>query len=326
MVPMRIFVGSSSEARPVAEQIARLLEEQKGIQTEVWSDLFPPGRTFLEQIEMLPDEVVAAVLLATPDVKSTRGTHAGSMPVPNILFEFGFLAARLGRGRVALVEVDELDLPSDLNGMSVIKDVQHTYGRDAAFLLHNDTHLKLLAWLRGLRTLAPGLPAMAQVHGYSGTWDVRNRFTRWRDHDVAPGDDVFFIGKTFLTLDAGGTTGSGVQVGTLSVSMGGYQVEREVVNEIVHASVDGDGTLRLRLKMVRSRIVPGSEHGVEHADARMRGDLGHVVFPLELRPATDEVRTLRGPHDFERAADAHLQLAQEKFVHTGLTGAADLER
>lgn len=325
-MPMRIFIGSSREAQRLAGKVAQLIESREGMHAVLWSDLFPAGIILLEQIERLPEDVTGAVLLATPDVDCTREGDAFAAPIPNILFEYGYLSARLGRRRVAILQVDGVELPSDLQGVRVIRDTQRRYRTEKEVALLPETGEDLLLWLDQLPTLAPGLPAMAQVHGYSGTWDVRNRFTRWRDHDVVPGDDVFFIGKTFLTLDAGGTTGSGVQVGTLYVSMGGYQVEREVVNEIVHASVHGDGTLRLRLKMVRSRVVPGSEHGVEHADARMRGDLGHVVFPLELRPATDEARTLRGPHDFERAADAHLQLAQEKFVHTGLTGAADLER
>jgi hypothetical protein len=136
---------------------------------------------------------------------------------------------------------------------------------------------------------------------------------------------VYFDGKTFLVFQSDGRRGTGVQVGKTHVSIGEYRVTREVVNEVLKAEIKDDGTVELRLRIIRSRIVPGSEQGAERADPQFREDLGNVEFPLVLKSERDEVRTLRGPHEFEREVDEKLQLADEKFVHFGLFESPGLE-
>jgi hypothetical protein len=302
-----------------------LIDAHEGAEAVLWSALFPAGVILLEQIERLPAEVAGAVLVATPDLQCRRGQTSFSAPTANVVFEYAYLSARLGRKRVSVLRIDDVDLPSDLQGVKLVEDNQFLYQQGAAFPLLERTKAELWRWLDQLPRLAPRLPAVSQVHGYSGTWNVRNRFTRWRDQGVQPGDSVYFVGKTFVVFQSGGETGSGIQIGKLHVSIGGYRVTREVVNEVLEAKIDGDGAVRMRLKVVRSRIVPGTERGAEDADPRLREDLGNIEFPLVLAPDTDEAATLRGPHEFERGADDKAQLAQEKFVHVGLFVAAGLE-
>lgn len=327
MGPDKIFIGSSTEAEPLARSVGALIEAHAGKAALLWSDVFPAGEILLERIERLPDEVVGAVLVATPDLECRRNGSSFAAPAPNVVFEYAYLSARLGRRRVAILRIDDAGLPSDLQGVKLIADNQQRYNRGAAFPLLPDSIERLGQWLAGLPRLAPKLAAMHQVHGYSGTWDVRNQFTRWREADVHrdQGESVYFSGKTFVVFNGNGKRGSGVQIGKLHVSIRGYSVVREVVNEILDAEVNESGAVGMRLKVVRSRIVPGTERGARNADPRFREDLGSIVFPVSLTPHDAETATLRGPHEFERGADAKAQLAEEKFVHVGLFVAPGLE-
>jgi len=321
----KIFIGSSSEAEALAQVVGEVIDNHKGTQAVLWNNSFPPGVILLEQIESLPDQFVGAVLLWTPDLECCRNQTSFSAPIANIVFEYGYLSARLGRRRVSILQFHEVDLPSDLQGVTIIKDKQYQYQKDKAAPLSESTKKSLWQWLDQLPVLTPQLPPIVQVHGYSGTWNVYNKFTRWRDQDVHSGDLIYFKGKTFLLFESNGKSGSGVQIGKLHVSIGKYSVTREVVNEIIKAEIDDDGTVRLRLRIIRSRIIPGTEQGIDDAHPRLREDLGNIEFPLELKSEKDDARMLRGPHEFERGADEKIQLAVEKFVHFGLFEAPGLE-
>jgi predicted nucleotide-binding protein len=107
----KIFVGSSSEAVKVAELLAKVIK-QAGMEPVVWNTIFPAGDILLENIEQLPSSVDGAVLVATPDVVcerrgepffapvAERRGEPFSAPVANVIFEYGYLAARLTRLRV----------------------------------------------------------------------------------------------------------------------------------------------------------------------------------------------------------------------------------
>src|SRR5215475_2925412 len=114
----KIFVGSSTEALNEAGFIAKVIEKQPGMEAIVWNgDAFVVGRTLLETIERLPFDYHGAVLLATPDVACNRNRKSFDSPVNNVVFEYGYLAARLGRDRVAICRFKDAEVPSDLGGM-----------------------------------------------------------------------------------------------------------------------------------------------------------------------------------------------------------------
>src|SRR5262249_61527485 len=104
----KIFVGSSTEALNEAGFIAQVIEKQPGMEAVVGNrDAFPVGRTLLEAIERLPFDYHGAVLLATPDVSCRRDGESFTAPVSNVVFEYGYLAARLTRERVAICRFKE---------------------------------------------------------------------------------------------------------------------------------------------------------------------------------------------------------------------------
>src|SRR5215208_4349413 len=99
----KIFIGSSLEALNQAELVAKVID-QAGMHPVLWKTIFPAGNILLEKIEQLPNMVDGAVLLATPDLVCDRQgkNEQFSAPVANVVFEYGYLSARLSRKRVAI--------------------------------------------------------------------------------------------------------------------------------------------------------------------------------------------------------------------------------
>src|SRR5262245_40971485 len=312
----KIFVGSSTEALNEAGFIAKVIEKQPGLEAVVWNrDAFPVGRTLLETIERLPFDYHGAVLLATPDVSCRRDGESFTAPVSNVVFEYGYLAARLTRERVAICRFKEAQVPSDLGGMKVIHIKQ--YRKKKASALPRHAKYELTAWLKSLPASTTGIPAVSQVHGYSGTWTVESRFSLWRGVRLKGGDKVFWEGKAYLVLDDHGELGAGIQVGQLYIVVGKYRASYEVVNEIVSASVGNDGILKLRVRVVR-REGPKNEAGTL-ANPALKETLARKEFDIELKPVEHERRKLSGFHEF-RSATTVYQKAEEHWEYCGLLG------
>ena len=159
----KIFVGSSTEAQKVAEAVGEVIDSHEGTEAVLWNTLFPAGIILLEQIERLPNEISGAVLLATPDLECRRNEKTVAAPIANIVFEYGYLSARLGRKRVSILQFGDVDLPSDLQGVRVIKDNQYEYQKGSAAPLLERTKRDLSQWLEQLPRQTPGLPPISQV-------------------------------------------------------------------------------------------------------------------------------------------------------------------
>lgn len=115
-----IFIASSSEALDQAERIAAVLEEVPNVKPRLWKDEFVNGDITFIRIEELAREISGAVVVATPDDVSEIRGQRGRTPRANVLFEYGFLVASLGRHRVALCRYEDVVLPSDFNGLTHI--------------------------------------------------------------------------------------------------------------------------------------------------------------------------------------------------------------
>ena len=248
----RIFVGSSSEAVRLARTVGAAIEDA-GMSAVVWdTSAFPVGSTLLERIESLAGEVEGAILLFTPDVHATRAGKTTEEPVSNVMFEYGYLSARLGRQRVAICLVDDADLPSDLHGVKVIQ--AGTIG-DRPPELPGRLVGELRSWLDALPQRAERIPPVVQMHGYSGTWDIETRFDVFRGLQVTPPDEVFWFGFTVLLIPPRGRGGKGIMYGSDHVNWRGYRTQHDVVNEVRDASVDTHGVLTLRVLILRRQLV-----------------------------------------------------------------------
>ena len=91
-------------------------------------DREPKGGTIIEEFEILASRCVFALVLLTPDDKWVSGVtnKAAFRARQNVVFEMGWFFHRLGRQRTRLIYRGNLDLPSDVTGVTSIhyeKDV-----------------------------------------------------------------------------------------------------------------------------------------------------------------------------------------------------------
>jgi Predicted nucleotide-binding protein containing TIR-like domain len=125
----RLFIGSSSEAKDLAEQIQMILDDVAEV--KIWDQqTFFPGEHPLESLRREVLQTDFALLLVTPDDKIRKRDKAGYSVRDNILFELGMFMGVLGprRSFYLVVEVTTKDhkkkqlmLPSDLAGITRVQ-------------------------------------------------------------------------------------------------------------------------------------------------------------------------------------------------------------
>jgi hypothetical protein len=273
----------------------------------VWNtEVFPPGRTLLEQIEILPSQFDTAVLLATPDVACRIGSRRFRTTVANVFFEYGYLSARLTRERVAICQFQNADLPSDLRGVKLI-DGGDTKAGDKA--LPGAMVRQLEGWLAGAYPLAEGVSPTTLLHGYSGRWNIQNHFEIWQDIPIKKPDRVWFDGVATLSIPPDGQHGSGMMYGQTHIFLADYRADLEVVNEVLDASVNRAGQLALRIEVVRRRFT--RKHGTPPQKG-FRNELPNKEFTVTLTPAPGELHILRGPHMYHQANRPY-SMAAERY-------------
>jgi hypothetical protein len=309
----KIFVGSSSEAEPLANRVLREQIERAGMELVRWRTIFPPGGYPLEVFERsLPLEVIGAILVATPDVFGERADARFASPVTNVILEYGLLAARLGRSRVAICEFGEIALPSDLHGMTTIRG--GTYKKDGGVSLPKAAADQIQRWLQSLPHLAEQIPPIRQLHGYSGRWNVKSRFSRWRGRDLNEAEEVTFDGSTSIFIGVDGERGWGMQMGVLSVSLTGYAATFKVANEIVKAVLNPEGALELTLN-VRHRYLAQKPEGTPPDNLGkdwLRELESAPSFKIKLTTVSGKPKYLYGTHVYEPGKSPH-QLADEDW-------------
>ena len=121
IVRPRIFIGSSSEGRRVADELTSTLSEDFDVTP--WSQgVFGLSEGTLESLIKATDDYDFAVFVLTADDVVTKRDVTNSAPRDNVLFEIGLFMGKLGRSRTFMVysEEDQIDLhlPSDLLGIT----------------------------------------------------------------------------------------------------------------------------------------------------------------------------------------------------------------
>ena len=283
----------------------------------VWdTGAFPAGSTLLERIEGFADDFEGAVLLFTPDVISVRSGQTAGEPVSNVMFEYGYLSARLTRQRVAICLFEDASLPSDLQGVKVMNAGAVGYqtpekrGNDYSTpKLPANLIRELRIWLESLPRQAEDIPPVVQLHGYSGAWRIETLFKIWRGIPVSRPNEVFWYGSTFLFIPPSGRAGKGIMYGSTTVNWAGYHSTYDVVNEVREATVDRKGALNLRVLAHQGQLT--NEEGAL-PDERLRRDLAANEFDIHLKPVAGQSRELRGGHEYTRGTEVY-QAAVERY-------------
>ena len=101
------------------QTLARFLEHLE-LEAMVLKEQPDQGRTIIEKFEACASDVAFAVVLMTPDdlggAKSDPN-EAQARARQNVVFELGYFAGKLGRGKVCLLRSGKLEMPSDLYGV-----------------------------------------------------------------------------------------------------------------------------------------------------------------------------------------------------------------
>jgi predicted nucleotide-binding protein len=118
----RVFVvhGHDNEAK---EAVARFLSKL-GLEPIILHEQTSGGRTIIEKSETHSSGIVFAVVLLTPDdmwVSAESPTNPSKRARQNVILELGFLLGRLGRSGVCALHKDDVELPSDFQGVAYVE-------------------------------------------------------------------------------------------------------------------------------------------------------------------------------------------------------------
>jgi Predicted nucleotide-binding protein containing TIR-like domain len=117
----RIFVGSSGKQAKLLQAITRGLEDVADV--EPWTTTFNPGRSTLDRLVELSQEVdFAAFVFAQDDWTTTDPSQSGqASPRDNVVFEAGLFGGALGIRRTFILHANDSKLPSDLLGLTSVR-------------------------------------------------------------------------------------------------------------------------------------------------------------------------------------------------------------
>ena len=94
----KLFVASSIEARPVANEIKEILERNK-YQAQLWTeDFFQPGTSTYSSVATQIRNFDGGIFVLSPDDGYLSRNGPGWTPRPNVLFELGMFSGVLGMG------------------------------------------------------------------------------------------------------------------------------------------------------------------------------------------------------------------------------------
>lgn len=116
-VSRKVFIvhGHDNDAlQSVARFISRI-----GLEEIILSERPDGSRTIIEKFEAESGDVSFAIVLMTPD-DSGNALAAESIRLrarQNVLYELGYFAGKLGRGKVLVLKKGDIEIPSDLAGV-----------------------------------------------------------------------------------------------------------------------------------------------------------------------------------------------------------------
>ncbi len=121
----RIFIGSSSEEIKLAEAAKKILEPE--FEVTIWNDtvwetgVFKINNNFLQDLLKASLQFDFGILLGTTDDKVIVRNKEVLQSRDNILFELGLFMGRLGITKCAFVVEKELNILTDIKGISLAR-------------------------------------------------------------------------------------------------------------------------------------------------------------------------------------------------------------
>jgi len=248
----QIFIGSSTESLKEAEAVRTLLESFPDTKCVLWNTLFEPGSLTFEVLEQMLTRCSAAVFIATPDDQSVIRGRKIMTPRSNVVLEFGLVAGRLGRHRIALCQYGDAELPPDLRGLTVVE-----MGSRGSTDISQCTSDNLRIWTARLSATAEGISRTQLVHGYTGNWEFALDLTTWRDMTIVRPDYAYVKGSLQIFIPVDGHVGGGLAHGRLFFKVASkdgpitpkYSGEYHTAHKITSAVCRQDGSLELQTEV-----------------------------------------------------------------------------
>jgi predicted nucleotide-binding protein len=100
-------------------QVAEFVERITGKRPVILHEQADSGRTIIEKFEEHASEAGFAIILLTADDegKAKGATQLNPRARQNVVLEFGYFMAKLGRRRVVALHESGVELPSDVSGV-----------------------------------------------------------------------------------------------------------------------------------------------------------------------------------------------------------------
>ncbi len=119
----KLFIGSSSEGLKVAQSIKSIIENKcdDWIEVTIWNegDIFTLNAATLDCLIRTTMRYDYAVLVATNDDVVVKREEHQLTARDNVIFEAGLFFGALGKKRTFIVADKEINLPTDINGITV---------------------------------------------------------------------------------------------------------------------------------------------------------------------------------------------------------------
>ena len=232
----RIFLGSSGEQAKLLKAIERGLAEVADV--EPWTTTFNPGRSTLDRLVELSQEVdFAAFVFAQDDWTTTDRSPSGqASPRDNVVFEAGLFGGALGIRRTFILHAHGSKLPSDLLGLTSVRydpaagsaEVRainqklrraiETEGRrgpveglwwQLSLTVRSDDEPSAIGFLRIARDRDGGLDVMGRAWQEDGTVSARYWSEAAKERTDPPGVLYFWKGERPLHPNAPQLEGTG---------------------------------------------------------------------------------------------------------------------
>ncbi|WP_291097439.1 nucleotide-binding protein, partial [Flavobacterium sp. UBA5153] len=121
----KIFIGSSSEGIKIANQVKDQINLELGdwIECETWENggVFSLNKGTLESLVKASRKYDYGIMLASKDDILIKRMKIFNVMRDNVLFEMGLFLGSLGLQRAFLITHDKTSLPSDFNGVTIVK-------------------------------------------------------------------------------------------------------------------------------------------------------------------------------------------------------------
>ncbi len=207
-----------------------------------WTKVFDPSLIILESLEQALSSFTGAVIIATPDDITKLRAESVRAPRENVMLEYGLMSARLGRPNVVLCQFGDAQLPSDLEGLDVIKILGKGNSGRVSAGVGKGAGQQLRTWASKLLATAEPIPRTQVVHGYTGQWKVEVALKVWRGIRIRSGSTAILKAEVHLLVPRVGSGGSGMARGRLTFELaaapskrkkpfsGEYRIAHEISN------------------------------------------------------------------------------------------------